>query len=63
MKIKYSEDNSLKQVIYESDRKRLRDGDSITIPSDYSNTWIEEDVTLEQLQKYVNKGYAIKINC
>ena len=63
MKIKYSEDNSWKQVIYESDRKRLRNGDSITIPSDYSNTWIEEDVTLEQLQKYVNKGYAIKINC
>lgn len=63
MKIKYSEDNSWKQAIYESDRKRLRDGDSITIPSDYSSTWIEEDVTLEQLQKYVNKGYAIKINC
>ena len=63
MKIKYSEDNSWKQVIYESDRKRLRDGDSITIPSDYSNTWIEEDVTLEQLQKYIKKGYAIKINC
>jgi len=63
MKIKYSTDYSWKQVMYESDRKLIRDYHSLTTPSDYNGNWKEEDVTLEQLQEYVNKGYAIKINC
>lgn len=29
----------------------------------YSSTWDEEDVTIEQLQDYIKKGHAIKINC
>ena len=34
-----------------------------TYKSDYSSTWDEEYVTIEQLQDYIKKGYAIKINC
>ena len=35
----------------------------IKVAKDYSSQWKEEDVTLDQLQEYVDKGYAIKINC
>lgn len=31
--------------------------------SDYSGTWETADVTSEQLQEYIEKGYAIRINC
>lgn len=48
MKIKVAKEYLLDQMIYKSD---------------YSSQWKEEDVTLEQLQEYVDKGYAIKINC
>lgn len=63
MIIKYSKDYLLKQTMRESDRIMLKDFDSVTYPSTYYETWKEADVTLEQLQEYVNKGYAIKINC
>lgn len=61
MIIKFSKDHSWMKTIYESDN-RLK-YDDLTFLSDYSGTWEKADVTLEQLQEYVNKGYAIKINC
>ena len=63
MKIKYSSDYLWKQLMYESDRKLFKDFGSLTFPSDYNGTWKEKEVTLEELQEYINKGYAIKINC
>ena len=55
-------------MIYESDLRFHREARDTWYPektykSDYNSTWEEEDVTLEQLQEYINKGYAIKINC
>lgn len=62
MKIKYSKDYSWRQMMYKSDMSMIKDC-SLTLPSDYEGNWTEEDVTLEQLQEYVKKGYSIKINC
>ena len=67
MKIKVAKDYLLDQMIYESDSMTYRAFGGIFCPrtfkSDYSTNWIEEDVTLEKLQEYVDKGYAIRINC
>ena len=64
MTIKFSKDYYWTKMTYESDKNILIDmGDGLTLLSDYSGTWEVADVTLEQLQEYVNKGYAIKINC
>ena len=64
MKIKISKDYSFMQSMYKYDAKRLReDYESVTFYSDYGGTWEEADVTLEQLKEYVERGYAIKINC
>ena len=68
MKIKVAKDYLLDQMIYESDLNFHREYQDKWDPqksykSDYSSQWKEEDVTLEQLQEYVDKGYAIKINC
>jgi len=63
MKIKFSKDYSWMQSTYEYDAKMSRDGESVTFLSDYCGTWEEGDVTLEQLKEYVERGYAIKINC
>ena len=53
------------KAIFDYDRKRYRDYHSFdgTWLSDYSPTWVEEDVTMEQLKEYINAGYSIKINC
>lgn len=61
MKIKISKNYFWIKTIYDSDVKHLRE--KITRPIGYTATWEEEDVTLEQLQEYVNKGYPIIINC
>ena len=63
MKIKVSKDYNWMQDTLKYDIKRLREYDSITMFPSYSGTWEEEDVTIEQLQEYINKGYSIKINC
>lgn len=63
MKIKISKNYSLIKTIYNSDFKRLREGENIICPIEYMAIWDEENVTLEQLQEYVNKGYPIIINC
>lgn len=65
MKIKVAKNYILDQMIYESDIRAYRDEGYFarTFKSDYSSQWKEEDVTIEQLQDYIKKGYAIKINC
>ena len=68
MKIKVAKDYWFDQLIYESDLRFHREAREIWFPeksykSDYNSIWEEEDVTLEQLQEYIDKGYAIKINC
>lgn len=68
MKIKVAKDYWFDQMIYESDKNFHRNhrdywDSEKTYKSDYSSIWTEEDVTLEKLQEYIDKGYAIKINC
>lgn len=63
MKIKFSKDYSWMETMYEYDRRHLRGGGSLTTPSEYSATWEDADVTQEQLEEYIDKGYAIRINC
>ena len=63
MKIKFSKDYSWMKAVHDSDARQLRGYNNFTCLTDYSGTWEEADVTLEQLQEYVNEGYAIKINC
>ena len=62
MKIKFSKDYSWMKTMHEYDRRRLREYEDFTIPSEYPVTWEDADVTQEQLEEYVNKGYAIRIN-
>ena len=61
--INISEDYSWKMFMYESDVRRIRQGECFTIPSDYTPKWKEIEVTNEELLDYIKKGYAIKINC
>ena len=61
--INISEDYSWKMFMYESDVRRIRQGEQFTIPSDYTPEWKEIKVTNEELLDYIKKGYAIKINC
>ena len=65
MKIKVSKEHWFDQMMYESDIRAYRDEGRFarTFRSDYSSQWKEEDVTIEQLESYIKKGYAIKINC
>lgn len=65
MKIKVAKSYNFDQMIYESDtRAYWNDGSYVkTFRSDYTSKWEVEDVTIEQLQSYIDKGYAIKINC
>lgn len=63
MTIRISKDYSWKMMMYESDVSRIRRGQHFTIPGDYQPEWETIEVTVEQLQDYINKGYAIKINC
>ena len=63
MTIRVSKDYSWKMMMYESDVSRIRRGQHFTMPGDYEPEWETIEVTVEQLQDYINKGYAIKINC
>ena len=63
MTIRISKDYSWQMMMYESDVSSIRSGQYFTMPGDYEPEWETIEVTLEQLQDYINKGYAIKINC
>lgn len=61
--IKISKDYAWKTMVYESDVRRIHQGECFTIPSDYTSEWKEIKVTNKELFDYIKKGYAIKINC
>lgn len=63
MTIRISKDYSWKMMMYESDVRMIRRCQNFTLPGDYEPEWETIEVTVEQLQDYINKGYAIKINC
>ena len=64
MTIRISEDYSWKQMMYESDMKNARIGLGMTYFNDYTPTFKSVEVSsFEEIEEYVSKGYAIKINC
>ena len=64
MKIRVSEDYSWKQMMYESDIDNARKHISSTFPTNYTPTFKSVEVSsFEEIEEYVSKGYAIKINC
>ena len=64
MKIRVSEDYYWKQMMYESDIDNARKHISSTFPTNYTPTFKSVEVSsLEEIEEYVSKGYAIKINC
>ena len=63
MKIKISKDYNWKMMIYESDMRRIRQGDYFSISSNYAPEWEEIEVTIDEILDYIKNGYAIKINC
>lgn len=63
MKIKVCKTYALDQMIYESDLRQARNHESLTYKSDYSSTFETVDVTKKELLDYIERGYAIKINC
>lgn len=62
MIIKVNKNQFLDDWDVEYSNKCYRSGTSLTKNTDIYN-FVEEDVTIEQLQEYINKGYGIKINC
>ena len=64
MTIRVSEDYSWKQMMYESDMQNVRKSFSMTFSSNYTPTFKSVEVSsFEEIEEYVSKGYAIKINC
>lgn len=64
MTIRVSEDYSWKQMMYESDIQNFREGLNMTYSNNYTPTFKPVEVSsLEEIEEYVSKGYAIKINC
>lgn len=63
MKIQVSKDYQWKQMWWETDMLYARRHEDVTYNSDYSPVFEEVEVTEEELIDYINKGYAIKINC
>ena len=64
MRIRVSEDYFWKQMMYENDMQNARKGFSMTFSNDYTPTFKSVEVSsFEELDEYVSKGYAIKINC
>ena len=62
MKIKVNKNQFLDDWDVDYSNKCYRSGTSLTESANIYN-FVEEDVTIEQLQEYINKGYGIKINC
>lgn len=63
MKIKISKDYWWKNMGWEFDSHRYRQGEQFTQASDYNPVFEEVEVTQKELLDYIKKGYAIKINC
>ena len=63
MTIQVSKDYSLKEMWYKFDSSRYRRGEIFTASSDYKPVFETIEVTEQELIDYINKGYAIKINC
>ena len=64
MTIRVSEDYSWKQMMYESDMSDARRSVNKTYSNDYTSTFKSVEVSsFEEIEEYVSKGYAIKINC
>lgn len=64
MTIKVSEDYFWKQMMYQNDMENVRKGFSMTFSNNYTPTFKSVEVSsFEELDEYVSKGYAIKINC
>lgn len=64
MTIRISEDYSWKQILYESDMQNAGRCLGMTYPNDYTPTFKSVEVSsFEEIEEYVSKGYAIKINC
>lgn len=64
MKIKVSEDYSWKRMMYESDMSDARRSVEKTYSNDYTPIFKSVEVSsFEEIEEYVSKGYAIKINC
>jgi len=61
--IRISKDYDWKMMMYESDLRRIRQGDHFTVPSDYNPEWENVKVTKDELFDYIKSRYAIKINC
>ena len=49
--------------MFESDNLRFHRGEIFTASSDYKPVFETIEVTEQELIDYINKGYAIKINC
>ena len=63
MKIRVCKTYTLDQMIWEHDSRCARQYSDITYKSDYNSVFETEDVDEMTLLDYINKGYAIKINC
>lgn len=63
MKVKICKDYNIDRMMYESDRRSFLRGEDRTYMSDYSSTFEERDVTMDELVELINQGVAIKINC
>lgn len=66
MKVRVCKNYSLDEALYKSDLYRSRHLPpymSMTTRTDYSTNFETMDITEEELLEFINKGYAIKINC
>ena len=69
IKISVAKDKPLMDTIYDIDAEYSRTPSSYYITrektylSDYSPKWEKEEVDMTTLTEYIDRGYAIKINC
>ena len=63
MKIRVCKTYTLDQMLWEFDSKCARQHENLTYKSDYNSVFEAEDVDEMTLLSYIDKGYAIKINC
>lgn len=69
IKISVAKDKPLMDTVYDIDTEYLRTPSAHYITrgktylSDYSPKWEKEEVDVKTLIEYINKRYAIKINC
>lgn len=69
IKISVAKDKPLMDTIYDIDAEYSRTPSlhyitrDKTYLSDYSPKWEKEEVDMKTLTEYIDRGYAIKINC